>query len=65
MDTVIYRNKLQHWYYLFDKKDYVNIYGELPEVNAFPKPVYNPDELGDEITEEEKKFYYPEFYGQK
>ena len=61
MDSVVFRNKLQHWYYLHDTVGYKKHYGDLPLINAFPNPVHHPDDLGDELLEKEKQ-YYPEFY---
>ena len=64
MDSTVYRNKLMHWYFLFDTQSYKKLYGKLPVIKDFPKPIYHPDELGEELLEKEKK-YYPEFYKEK
>ncbi len=64
MDSVVYRNKLQHWYYLNDSLNYVTIYGEYPKIKKFPKPIYHPDDYEEELNAKQKK-YFPEFYSEK
>ena len=64
MDSVVYRNKLQHWYYLNDSLNYVSKYGEYPEIKKFPKPIYHPNDYEKELNAQQKK-YFPEFYSEK
>ena len=64
MDSVCYRNKLQHWYYLNDSLNYIRIYGIYPEIKKFPKPIYHPNDYEEELNEKQKQ-YFPEFYSEK
>ena len=59
LDTVFYEGRLKHWYFLNDKKTFVDKYGPLPEDRFLNKRVSHPDSL---YLPASMKPYFPEFY---
>ena len=58
-DTVYFENRLKHWYFLYDKKTYLDKYGELPNDKEIKIRVKHPDGL---YLPDSLKPYFPEFY---
>ncbi|MEX0812755.1 MAG: hypothetical protein WD048_11115 [Chitinophagales bacterium] len=60
-DSLVYKRKLQHWYYEFNKETYVQKYGELPTIPDSIEIISHPNQFPTEVDTSQYKGYYPEF----
>ncbi len=59
-DITVYNNEMQHWYYLYDKKGYVEKYGPLPDLTNKKVPEGNTPMFDAATAPEEYRNYKPE-----
>lgn len=60
-DSLVYKRKLQHWYYLYDTIGYLSKYGPLPDIADSIKGLTHPDQFAPEVDTGQYLHYYPEF----
>lgn len=60
-DSLVFKRKLQHWYFLFDKELYLDKYGELPNIPDSVEILTHPDQFAPEVDKSQYEGYYPEF----
>jgi hypothetical protein len=60
-DSLIFNHKTQNWIFTYHQDEYVEKYGDLPEILGYPKPIKHPDEFSSDYGRSNIDWYYPEF----